>query len=78
VRGEGSWSKPKPATAVWAERYDRDLADIFAVQDAGARDTLLRLWPEFSLTWMTQNQPSAGDLAERLREALRKAGVPEA
>jgi adenylate cyclase len=44
---------------------------------AGARDTLLRVRPEFSLAWMTENLPPTGELAERLREGLRKAGVPE-
>lgn len=41
---------------------------------AEARGTLLRLRPEFSLTWMASNVPVT---AERLREGLRKAGVPE-
>jgi hypothetical protein len=45
---------------------------------AEARDTLLQIRPEFSLTWSTENQPLTGELAERLREGLRKAGVPEA
>jgi tetratricopeptide (TPR) repeat protein len=45
---------------------------------AEARGTLLRLRPEFSLTWMTENMPPTGKMAERLREGLRKAGVPEA
>jgi adenylate cyclase len=44
---------------------------------AEARGTLLRLRPEFTLTWMTENLPPTGELAERLREGLRKAGVPE-
>jgi adenylate cyclase len=46
---------------------------------AEARSTLLRLRPEFTLAWMTENLPvgSTGDLAERLREGLRTAGVPE-
>ena len=44
---------------------------------AEARDTLLRLRPDFSLTRMTENQPLTGEMHERLREALRKAGVPE-
>jgi len=44
---------------------------------AEARGTLLRLQPEFSLTWMTGNAPQTGELAERLCEGLRKAGVPE-
>ncbi len=43
-----------------------------------ARDTLLRLRPEFSLACMAKNMPPVGQMAERLREALRKAGVPEA
>jgi adenylate cyclase len=44
---------------------------------AEALDTLLRLWPQFSLAWMKENMPPAGELGERLREGLRKAGVPE-
>jgi tetratricopeptide (TPR) repeat protein len=47
--------------------------DLNAVSEA--RGTLFRLRPEFSLTWMSENQPQVN---ERLREALRKAGVPEA
>jgi TolB-like protein/cytochrome c-type biogenesis protein CcmH/NrfG len=43
-----------------------------------ARDTLLRLWPEYSLTWMNENQVATGEEAARLREGLSKAGVPEA
>jgi len=42
-----------------------------------ARDTLLRLRPEFSLTWMMENLPPTGELAERLCQGLRLAGVPE-
>jgi adenylate cyclase len=45
---------------------------------AEARGTLLRLQPEFSLTWMSENLLLTGERAERLREGLRKAGVPEA
>jgi cytochrome c-type biogenesis protein CcmH/NrfG len=41
------------------------------------RDTLLRLRPEFSLTWMTENLPPTGELNKRLRDGLRMAGVPE-
>ena len=44
---------------------------------AEARDTLLRLRPEFSLTWAAENLPPAGELKERLQEGLRRAGVPE-
>ena len=43
-----------------------------------ARETLLRLRPEFSVAWMSENQPFTGEMAERIREGLRKAGVPEA
>jgi tetratricopeptide (TPR) repeat protein len=43
-----------------------------------ARDTLFRLRSEFSLTWMIENMPPTGEMAERLSEGLRKAGVPEA
>ncbi len=44
---------------------------------AEARETLLRLQPEFSLTRMNENQPLTGEVADRIREGLRKAGVPE-
>jgi TolB-like protein/Tfp pilus assembly protein PilF len=46
---------------------------------AEARDTLVRLRPEFSLAWMTENlpMPVSGEMAERQREGLRKAGVPD-
>jgi adenylate cyclase len=44
---------------------------------AEARDALLSLRPEFSLTWMTENLPPTGALKERLCDGLRKAGVPE-
>jgi adenylate cyclase len=44
---------------------------------AEARGTLLRLRPGFSLTWMAENLPFTGEMAERMREGLRKAGVPE-
>jgi TolB-like protein/Tfp pilus assembly protein PilF len=44
---------------------------------AEARDTLLRLRPNYSLTWQIQNSPLTGELADRMREGLRKAGVPE-
>ncbi|MBV8133070.1 MAG: tetratricopeptide repeat protein [Alphaproteobacteria bacterium] len=44
---------------------------------AEARATLLRLQPKFSLAWMAENVPFIGEPAERLREGLRKAGVPE-
>jgi hypothetical protein len=44
---------------------------------AEARDTLLRLRPGFSIAWMTENLPTLGEITERLRDGLRKAGVPE-
>jgi adenylate cyclase len=44
---------------------------------AEARERLLHLWPEFSLAWMSENPPGNEEMVERLREGLRKAGVPE-
>jgi hypothetical protein len=46
---------------------------------AKARDTLLRLRPEFSLAWMAENLPTpvTGEMAERRRDGLLRAGVPE-
>jgi hypothetical protein len=44
---------------------------------AVAHSTLLRLQPEFSLAWLNEKHPLTGEMAERLREGLRKAGVPE-
>jgi TolB-like protein len=49
--------------------------DVLAA--AEARETLLRLQPKFSVTWLTENGPQAGELAERLCEGLRRAGIPE-
>jgi adenylate cyclase len=43
-----------------------------------AKETLLRLRPRFTLSWMQENLPPAGELGERLRQGLRRAGVPEA
>jgi len=45
---------------------------------AEARYLLLGVRPEFSLNWMTENMPNTGEVSERMREGLRKAGVPEA
>jgi TolB-like protein/tetratricopeptide (TPR) repeat protein len=42
-----------------------------------ARDTLLRLHAGYSLTWMRENQPFSSEMADRLGEGLRIAGVPE-
>jgi adenylate cyclase len=42
-----------------------------------ARRTLLYLRPNFSLAWMMENLAHTGELADRLCEGLRKAGVPE-
>jgi adenylate cyclase len=44
---------------------------------AEARQTLLRLRPGFSLSWMKENLPPTGELGQRLRDGLRRAGVPE-
>jgi tetratricopeptide (TPR) repeat protein len=49
--------------------------DHMAAQQTAA--AVLRLRPEFSLAWITQNLPLVGNLSERLHEALRKAGIPE-
>ena len=44
---------------------------------AEARDTLLRLRPGLTLSRMRENLPWSGELAERLYDGLRRAGVPE-
>ena len=44
---------------------------------AEARERLLRLQPEFSLALVDENGPGNNEIAERLCEGLRKAGVPE-
>jgi hypothetical protein len=33
--------------------------------------------PHFSLTWMNENAPFVGEMAERLLEGLRRTGAPE-
>jgi TolB-like protein len=44
---------------------------------AEALSTLVRLRPEFSIAWVSENMAYRGEVGERLLEALRKAGVPE-
>jgi hypothetical protein len=44
---------------------------------AEARRRLLHLRPNFSLAWMIENLALTGELADRLCEGLRKAGVSE-
>jgi hypothetical protein len=43
---------------------------------AEARETLLRLRPELSVACMRENLPPTGELADRIYEAMRRAGVP--
>jgi hypothetical protein len=38
---------------------------------------LRRLQPEYSIAWLTQQSPTAGEVGERLNDGLRRAGVPE-
>jgi adenylate cyclase len=49
--------------------------DSGAAAEAGA--TLRSLRPGFSIAWMRENLPPTGNLAARLEEGLRRAGVPE-
>jgi hypothetical protein len=44
---------------------------------AEALATLLLLQPNLSLAWVSQNTAYPGNMAERLIEGLRKAGLPE-
>jgi tetratricopeptide (TPR) repeat protein len=48
-----------------------------AVAAAEAMKALLRLRPDFSMTWADKNMPLTGDIRERLLDGLRKAGAPE-
>ena len=48
-----------------------------AVGAAEAMRSLLRLRPDFSLTWAGKNVPLTGDILERFLDGLRRAGVPE-
>ena len=38
---------------------------------------LRRLKPEYSIAWIEQQSPTTGEVGERLRDGLRRAGVPE-
>jgi hypothetical protein len=49
--------------------------DLTAAENA--KTGLLRVQPEFSLRWMGANLPPSGEFGERVREALRKVGIPE-
>jgi adenylate cyclase len=44
---------------------------------AEALPALLRLRPDLSLVWLSENMTFAGEIGERVLEGLRKAGVPE-
>ena len=48
-----------------------------AVAAAEAMRTLLRLRPDFSMTWAEKNMPQTEEIRERLFDGLRKAGAPE-
>jgi hypothetical protein len=47
------------------------------VAAAEEKTILRRLQPEFSIAWIDQQSPTAGEVGERLCDGLRKAGVPE-
>jgi adenylate cyclase len=51
------------------------LGDRAAAAEALA--ALMRLRPDFSLTWLSENMAWAGEVGERLLEGLRRAGVPQ-
>ena len=44
---------------------------------AEALGALLRLRPNYSLSWARENVPLVGETLERSLEGLRKAGLPE-
>ena len=44
---------------------------------ATAWTDLRRLQPHLSLSWVRENSAFTGEVAERLLEGLRKAGIPE-
>ena len=49
--------------------------DVAAAAEALA--DLLRLQPDFSLAWLAEVMPWTGEIADRLLEGWRKAGVPK-
>jgi adenylate cyclase len=51
------------------------LGDAFAATEA--MRALLRLRPDFSLSWAGKNVPLTGDILKRFLDGLRKAGLPE-
>jgi TolB-like protein len=70
------------------ERYPSHLPPYYALIAAAALQgdtvtasealsTLLRLRPDLSLTWASQNMAPSGDVLVRLLEGLRRAGLPE-
>jgi len=81
-----------PECVTWArqtiERYPGHLPPYSALIAANALQgntiaaaeavgSLLRLRPDFSLAWASENMPASGDVLERLLDGLRRAGVPE-
>jgi tetratricopeptide (TPR) repeat protein len=47
------------------------------VAAAEEQNILRRLQPEYSIAWLEQQSPTKGEVGERLRDGLRRAGVPE-
>jgi TolB-like protein len=77
---------------VWARKIiDRAPEDIWArtwltaslalhgdtVAAAEEQIILRRLQPKYSIAWLEQQSPTKGEAGERLRDGLRRAGVPE-
>ena len=57
---------PRPALIRWAERYDRQVQDIFAVQDEVAERHRRQSW------WRMSRVPSGNDSPRKPLETLAR------
>jgi TolB-like protein len=83
----GRYAESVAAARAMTERYPEYLAAHYVLiaalamggeptAAAEALRTLLRLKPDFSMAWLLENMPWAGDIGERLLDGWRRAGVP--
>jgi TolB-like protein/Flp pilus assembly protein TadD len=86
--GAGRYDEAIAAARRFIERTPGDIRGYFVLASALALSgdqegasmvsaALLRLQPAFSIAWGAENLPWSGDIGDRLKDGLRRAGIPE-
>jgi adenylate cyclase len=86
--GAGRYDEAIAAARRLVERTPEDIRGHFILASALALHgdaegasmvsvALLRLQPTFSIAWMTENLPWSGEIGDRLKDGLRRAGIQE-